>query len=86
MSHVLIFHGRRICYAIKPNCAGCPVHDVCPSAFHAEKIGRKGSRAIRSGDFDEGGGDDQAPRLGGLALDEDDSGRSGRAGVTKRRR
>jgi endonuclease III len=41
LSHTLIFHGRRICTARKPACAGCPVQEKCPSAFHAEQIGRK---------------------------------------------
>lgn len=41
LSHTLIFHGRRICTARKPACSGCPVQDPCPSAFHAENIGRK---------------------------------------------
>jgi endonuclease-3 len=40
-SHVLIFHGRRCCYARKPDCAGCSVNDVCPAAFDAEAVGRK---------------------------------------------
>ena len=44
LSHTLIFHGRRICFARKPNCEGCGVNDVCPSAFRAEKIGRKTAR------------------------------------------
>jgi endonuclease-3 len=44
VSHVLIWHGRRCCFAIKPNCAGCPVNTLCPSAFKAEKIGRKPPR------------------------------------------
>jgi endonuclease III len=44
LSHTLIFHGRRICTAQKPACAACPVQAVCPSAFHAEQIGRKPSR------------------------------------------
>jgi endonuclease-3 len=44
-SHVLIFHGRRICFAQRPNCEGCGVNDVCPSAFRAEKVGRKIRRA-----------------------------------------
>ncbi len=43
-SHVLIFHGRRICFAQKPSCATCGVHDACPSAFRAEKVGRKPPR------------------------------------------
>ena len=32
-SHLLIFHGRNICKARKPNCAGCPISECCPSAF-----------------------------------------------------
>jgi endonuclease-3 len=41
LSHTLIFHGRRCCYAKKPACAACGVSAVCPSAFRAETIGRK---------------------------------------------
>ncbi|WP_394850436.1 endonuclease III [Pendulispora brunnea] len=44
-SHVLIFHGRRVCGAIKPNCEECPVNDACPCAFRAEQVGRKPGRA-----------------------------------------
>jgi endonuclease-3 len=47
-SHVLIFHGRRICFAQRPNCEGCPVNDACPSAFRAEKVGRKPARSRRA--------------------------------------
>jgi endonuclease-3 len=43
-SHVLIFHGRRVCFARKPNCEGCGVNDVCPSAGNAENVGRKPPR------------------------------------------
>jgi endonuclease III len=32
-SHLLIFHGRRVCFARKPDCAGCVLADICPSAF-----------------------------------------------------
>lgn len=32
LSHLLIFHGRRICAARKPDCAGCGLQDLCPSA------------------------------------------------------
>ena len=31
LSHLLIWHGRRVCFARKPNCAGCVVREVCPS-------------------------------------------------------
>ena len=41
IAHVLIFHGRRVCTAMRPACAACSVNDVCPSAFKAEKVGRK---------------------------------------------
>jgi endonuclease-3 len=44
LSHTLIFHGRRTCSARKPACAACPVNGECPSAFHAEEIGRKNPR------------------------------------------
>jgi endonuclease-3 len=28
--HRMIFHGRQVCRARKPNCAGCVVKDLCP--------------------------------------------------------
>ena len=31
-SHCMVFHGRRCCYARKPNCADCPIQSLCPSA------------------------------------------------------
>ena len=30
---LLIFHGRRVCNAKKPNCKGCVLSQICPSAF-----------------------------------------------------
>ncbi len=48
VSHVLIFHGRRICAARKPACVSCPVNRECPSAFQAEQVGRKPPR-VRDG-------------------------------------
>ena len=35
LSHLLIWHGRRICLARKPACGACVLNDVCPSAFIA---------------------------------------------------
>lgn len=32
ISHLLIFHGRHVCYARNPDCANCPLNDLCPSA------------------------------------------------------
>ena len=34
-SHWLIWHGRRRCQARKPDCDGCEVQHLCPSAFKA---------------------------------------------------
>ncbi|MEO8878700.1 MAG: endonuclease III [Polyangiaceae bacterium] len=48
VSHVLIFHGRIVCFARKPDCEKCPVNDACPSAFDAENVGRKPARPPRS--------------------------------------
>ena len=30
-SHCMVFHGRRCCFARKPNCPSCPVANFCPS-------------------------------------------------------
>src|SRR6185295_15592615 len=52
-AHLLIFHGRRVCAAIKPACNECPINGkdgseiACPSAFKAEKVGRKPPRSRR---------------------------------------
>ncbi len=32
ISHLLIFHGRRVCNARKPNCAACTLNHLCPSS------------------------------------------------------
>lgn len=32
ISHLLIFHGRRVCFARSPNCTVCSLNDICPSA------------------------------------------------------
>jgi endonuclease-3 len=31
-SHWLIWHGRRRCFARRPDCAGCEIRSLCPSA------------------------------------------------------
>ena len=35
-SHLLIFHGRRVCKSRKPDCPGCVLNDICPSAREYE--------------------------------------------------
>jgi endonuclease-3 len=32
LSHLLIFHGRRVCLARRPRCGECVLNDICPSA------------------------------------------------------
>lgn len=36
-SHWLIWHGRRRCYARKPDCPGCELKEICPSAGKVKK-------------------------------------------------
>lgn len=36
LSHLLIWHGRRTCFARKPECGRCVISEVCPSAGMVE--------------------------------------------------
>ncbi len=45
--HALIWHGRRVCGARRPNCGGCAVSDSCPSAFRFERAGGRASSEPR---------------------------------------
>ncbi|MFQ5412632.1 MAG: endonuclease III, partial [Phycisphaerae bacterium] len=49
IGHALIWHGRRVCPARKPDCAGCALSRDCPSAFTFEDVGRgkKKTRILR---------------------------------------
>jgi endonuclease-3 len=33
LTDLLIFHGRQVCFARKPNCQGCVLNKICPCAF-----------------------------------------------------
>jgi endonuclease-3 len=33
LTDLLIFHGRQVCFARKPNCEGCVLNKICPCAF-----------------------------------------------------
>lgn len=48
LSHRLIFHGRRTCFARKPACGRCPVAHLCPSAGTGEPPPARRPRAGRS--------------------------------------
>ena len=38
VSHWLIWHGRRRCFARNPDCPGCEAKELCPSAFRVSKL------------------------------------------------
>ena len=42
-SHLLIFHGRRVCKARKPDCPNCVLNDICPSS-HLYVVHKQSSR------------------------------------------
>ncbi len=44
VSNLLIAHGRRICDAKRPNCAGCALNKICLNAFKAEGYRFEGKR------------------------------------------
>ncbi len=46
-SHVLIFHGRRMCHAKKPACGVCPVARWCPSYGDGETDPEKARRLLK---------------------------------------
>ena len=39
-AHWLIFHGRRVCTARKPDCEPCVLNELCPSAFKVDGGGK----------------------------------------------
>ncbi|WP_083450616.1 endonuclease III [Luteipulveratus mongoliensis] len=47
LSHVLIFHGRRMCHAKKPACGVCPVAQWCPSYGDGETDPEKAAKLLK---------------------------------------
>ena len=47
LSHVLIFHGRRICHAKKPACGVCPMAQWCPSYGEGELDPNKARKLLK---------------------------------------
>ena len=45
----MIFHGRRVCFARKPNCGACVLADFCPSAGSGEPPGAPPTSGIQRG-------------------------------------
>jgi len=46
MGHRFVLHGRYVCLAKKPDCANCPLQEICPSA-EAEPLGSVATRGAR---------------------------------------
>jgi endonuclease-3 len=49
LHHQLIFHGRRVCDARRPDCAGCALLDLCPTGLRKIKDPHLGIRLEVSG-------------------------------------
>ncbi|WP_460468648.1 endonuclease III [Calidifontibacter terrae] len=47
LSHVLIFHGRRICHAKRPACGVCPIARWCPSYGEGEIDPTKAAKLLK---------------------------------------
>lgn len=47
VSHRLIFHGRRCCFARKPACAACPVARLCPSRDIGEQDPTRAAKMVK---------------------------------------
>jgi endonuclease III len=41
LSHLLIWHGRRVCIARQPRCEACVVNELCPSAIAPRRSARR---------------------------------------------
>jgi endonuclease-3 len=48
VSHLLIFHGRRVCVARRPGCESCALATLCPSAFNATPAPARAQPARRA--------------------------------------
>lgn len=44
-AHALIWHGRRVCFARRPDCAHCVLSALCPAAFTIDGPEKKPKRA-----------------------------------------
>lgn len=47
VSHRLIFHGRRCCFARKPACAACPIARLCPSRDIGEQDPQRAAQMVK---------------------------------------
>jgi endonuclease III len=50
----LIKHGRHVCFARNPDCAGCVFNDICPSAFSFPTAAPRGTIQTNEGERNDG--------------------------------
>ena len=48
LSHRLIFHGRRVCFARRPACGACPVARLCPSYGVGEADPQRAAKLVKT--------------------------------------
>lgn len=49
LCHVVIWHGRRRCFARKPACGACPIAQWCPSFGEGETDPDKAAKLVKAG-------------------------------------
>ncbi|NUR57090.1 MAG: endonuclease III [Catenulispora sp.] len=47
LSHRLIYHGRRVCFATRPACGACPIAALCPSRGIGERDPGKAAAMLK---------------------------------------
>jgi endonuclease-3 len=63
LSHRMIFHGRRICFARRPACGACPVAALCPAYGTGEVDPVKAAKLVK----EPAPGEDPTANLDGMA-------------------
>ena len=63
LHHQLIFHGRRVCHARKPDCPGCPLLGLCPTGLGERDDPHTGTRFPSLAGDSGPAGPEPAPRL-----------------------
>ena len=48
LSHLLIWHGRRVCHSRRPACGACPLAGLCPSYGEGETDSVKAAQLVKS--------------------------------------
>jgi endonuclease-3 len=65
LHHQLIFHGRRVCHARKPDCPGCPLLGLCPTGRGERDDPHTGTRFPALAGDSGAVGPEPAPQLPG---------------------